>query len=93
MTDVTHLSKLANLSPNPSLIPVLQSGVETTLEYAKILGKVDVSRVGVTNEITGLTNILREDIVDESRTFTQVEALANSVKNHQGFFMVDAILE
>ncbi len=93
MTDVKHLAKLANLSPTPSLIPALQSGVETTLEYAKILSKVDVSHVGVTNEITGLTNILRDDIVDESRTFTQEEALANTSKNHQGFFMVDAILE
>ena len=52
MTDVKHLAKLANLSPTPSLIPALQSGVETTLEYAKILSKVDVSHVGVTNEIT-----------------------------------------
>ena len=79
--------------PNEDLALTLQSGVETTLEYAKILGKVDVSHVGITNEITGLTNILREDIVDEARTFTQEEALANSVKNHKGFFMVDAILE
>lgn len=93
MTDVKHLAKLANLSPSISLIPALQSGVETTLEYAKILGKVDVSHVGITNEITGLTNILREDVVDESRTFTQAEALSNSASNHKGFFMVDAILE
>jgi aspartyl/glutamyl-tRNA(Asn/Gln) amidotransferase C subunit len=93
MTDVKHLAKLANLSPDPSLIPALQSGVETTLEYAKILGQVDVSHVGVTNEITGLTNVLRDDIVDDSRTFTQAEALANAGKSHNGFFMVDAILE
>ncbi len=93
MTDVKHLAKLANLSPDPSLIPALQSGVETTLEYAKILSKVDVSHVGVTNEITGLTNILREDVVDDSRTFSQAEALSNSASSHKGFFMVDAILE
>lgn len=93
MTDVKHLAKLANLSPSQSLIPALQSGVETTLEYAKILGQVDVSHVGVTNEITGLTNILREDSVDESRTFIQAEALANADKTYNGFFMVDAILE
>lgn len=93
MTDVKHLAKLANLSPDPSLIPALQSGVETTLEYAKILSQVDVSHVGVTSEITGLTNILRDDVVDESRTFTQSQALANAPAQHNGFFMVDAILE
>lgn len=93
MTDVKHLAKLANLSPSDTLISPLQSGVETTLEYAKILGQVDVSHVGVTNEITGLTNILRDDVVDDSRTFTPAEALANAPKSHKGFFMVDAILE
>lgn len=93
MTDVKHLAKLANLSPTPSLIPALQSGVETTLEYAKILSKVDVSHVGVTSEITGLTNILRDDLVNDSQTFTQDQALANAPSKHNGFFMVDAILE
>jgi len=93
MTDVQHLAKLANLSPTPSLIQPLQSGVQTTLDYAKILGSVDVSHVGVTNEITGLINVLREDQIDQSRTFTQAQALQNAPKSHNGFFMVDAILE
>lgn len=93
MTDVTHLAKLAKLAPSPSLLPALQSGVETTLEYAKILSQVDVAHVDVTNDVTGLTNVLREDLVDSSRTFTQDEALANAPAKHNGFFMVDAILE
>jgi aspartyl/glutamyl-tRNA(Asn/Gln) amidotransferase C subunit len=93
MTDVKHLAKLANLTPSSTLIPSLEAGVDTTLEYAKILGQVDVSHVAVTNEITGLTNVLREDVVDESRTFTQDQSLANAPQSHNGFFMVNAILE
>lgn len=93
MTNVKHLAKLASLSPSPTLIPALDAGVETTLNYAKILETVDVSHVDVTNEITGLKNVLREDVIDESRMLSQDQALANAPKSHDGFFMVDAILE
>ncbi len=93
MTDIKHLAKLANLSPSSSLMPALESGVDTTLEYAKILADVDVSHVDVTNEITGLTNVFRDDIVDQNHTLTQDEALQNTSRSYKGFFMVDAILE
>ncbi len=93
MTDVKHLAKLANLSPSPEIVPALQVGIETTLEYAKILSEVDVSHVNVTNEITGLTNVLREDEIDESRTLTQQQSLQNSGESHKGYFMVDGVLE
>lgn len=93
MTDVKHLAKLANLSPLDSLIPALQSGVTSTLDYAQVLSNVDVSHVDVTNEVSGLTNVFREDIVDHSRTFTQAEALHNASSSYKGFFMVPAVLE
>lgn len=90
---VSHLAKLAKLTPPDSLLPALQAGVESTLEYAKVLSQVDVSQVEATNEVSGLTNVLREDIIDDNRTFTQAEALQNAPATHKGFFMVKAILE
>lgn len=90
---VSHLAKLAKLTPPDSLLPALQSGVESTLEYAKVLSQVDVSKVVATNEVSGLTNVLRVDVVDDTRTFTQAEALQNAPETHKGFFMVKAILE
>lgn len=91
--EVKHLAKLASLTPPADILADLESGVESTLEYAEILSSVDVSNVKVTNEVTGLKNVWREDLVDDSRTFTQEQALANSSSTHNGFFMVDAILE
>jgi aspartyl/glutamyl-tRNA(Asn/Gln) amidotransferase C subunit len=90
---VKHLAKLAKLTPPDSLLPALTSGVEATLEYAKVLSSVDVAHVSVTNEVSGLTNVMREDLVDASRTFTQSDALKNASSSYKGFFMVDAILE
>jgi len=93
MTDVKHLAKLAKLTPPDSLLPALQSGVESTLEYAKVLSQVDVRQVVATNEVSGLTNVMREDVVDDTRTFTQAQAFQNAPSSYKGFFMVDAILE
>jgi aspartyl/glutamyl-tRNA(Asn/Gln) amidotransferase C subunit len=90
---VSHLAKLAKLTPPDSLLPTLQAGVESTLEYAKVLSAVDVSHVEATNEVSGLTNVLRDDVVDDTRTFTQTQALQNASSTHKGFFMVNAILE
>ena len=90
---VSHLAKLAKLTPPDSLLPALKSGVESTLEYAKVLSQVDVSQVEATNQVSGLTNVLREDVIDDTRTFTQAQALQNAPSTHKGFFMVKAILE
>jgi Asp-tRNA(Asn)/Glu-tRNA(Gln) amidotransferase C subunit len=38
-------------------------------------------------------NVLREDVVEEKRMFTQEEALSNAKKTHQGFFVVDQLID
>ena len=90
---IKNLSILAKLTPDPSLTSALQDGVCSTLEYAKILSSVDTDQVKATNDITGLTNVLRDDVVDESRMFTQEEALANARSQHDGYFVAEQALE
>ncbi len=90
---IKNLSTLAKLSPDPSLTSALQDGVSSTLEYAKILSGVDTDQVEATNDITGLTNVLRKDLVDESRMFTQDEALSNARAKHDGYFVAEQALE
>ncbi len=90
---IKNLSTLAKLSPDPSLTSALQDGVSSTLEYAKILSGVDTDQIKATNDITGLTNVLRKDLVDESRMFTQDEALSNARAKHDGYFVAEQALE
>ena len=90
---IKNLSVLAKLSPDPSLTTALQDGVSSTLEYAKILSNVDTDQVIETNDITGLTNVLRDDVVDEARMFTQDEALSNALAKHDGYFVAEQALE
>lgn len=93
MTDVKHLAKLANLVIPPSRQSALATQIDTTFEYIKTLEDTNTESLPETNQVTGLTNVLREDVVDDSRTFTQAQALQNAKNTHNGYFVVPAILE
>ena len=57
------------------------------------LFKVDVKGVEPTHQVTGMENVLREDKVIEENTLFQEEALKNAKRKHDGYFVVDQILE
>lgn len=93
MTDIKHLAKLANLVIATDRQTKLATQIDATFEYIKTLEQTDTESLSETNQVTGLTNILREDIVDDSRTFTQDQALQNAKNTYKGYFVVPAILE
>lgn len=70
---------------------MLEKQLETTVEHVERLNELDTSTVDETSDITGLRNIMREDVVEPS--LTQEEALANAKKTHNGFFVVPVIIE
>ena len=88
----SHVAKLANLQLAPSKISKLQTELESILEYVQAVQKAPTDKVPETSQVTGLTNVWREDVVDDSRTFTQEQALSNAKSTHNGYFMVKAIL-
>jgi aspartyl-tRNA(Asn)/glutamyl-tRNA(Gln) amidotransferase subunit C len=90
--DVKHVAKLANLPMQEDQIPKFQSQLESILEFVKTVQTVDTEGVPETTQVTGLENVWREDEVDDTRTFTNAEALKNAPSTHNGFFMVKAIL-
>lgn len=64
-----------------------------TLDVIGELDKLDTNNVGTTSQVTGLTNVFREDVVDEKRMLSQEEALSNAKETHNGYFKVKAIFE
>jgi len=89
---VDHIAKLAKIPVSEKEKEELAVGFNKTLEVIDELFKVDVSGVEPTHQITGLENILREDKIDERKTITQDQALSNTKKKHNGYFVVDQIL-
>ncbi len=71
----------------------LAKAFDETLETINDLQQVDIKNVQPTHQVTGLTNVLREDVVDTERTFSQEEALANTKHSWNGYFVVNQILD
>lgn len=91
--DVAHVAKLANLTLTPAQLAKFQPQLESILEYVRLVQQASTDGVEETAQTTGLTNVWREDVVDDSRTLTQQQALSNTKHTHNGYFMVPAILQ
>jgi aspartyl/glutamyl-tRNA(Asn/Gln) amidotransferase C subunit len=91
--DVKHIAKLANIPVTLDEEKKLADGFNSVMKVIGELNQINVKDVEPTHQVTGLTNVTREDEVDENRMLTQSQALGNAKKTYNGFFMVDQILE
>lgn len=89
--DVKHIAKLANLPITDEEEKKFETQLGETLSYIEMLQEVDTKNVKVTNQVTGLENVFREDEVKSS--LSQEDALKNASATQNGFFKVAAILE
>jgi aspartyl/glutamyl-tRNA(Asn/Gln) amidotransferase C subunit len=87
-----HVADLANIPISNQEAENLADAFEETLEVVDQLQSLDVEQTEPTHQVTGLTNVWREDKVNQEKMFSQQEALANAPKSHQGFFVVDRII-
>ena len=91
--DAKKIAGFAKIPVTPQQQKDLADGFNTTIDVVDKLFSVDVHNVLPTSQVTGLTNVFRDDVVDSTRTFTQEQALANAKKTHNGFFVVEQVLE
>jgi len=84
--DVLHLAQLSSMELSDPEINGLQTDIENILGYVEQLGKLDTTNVDPTYQVTGLSNIWRDDqIIDygisrETLLSLAPEAIDNSVK-------------
>lgn len=90
---VQHIADLANIPIDDNEAEKLGRGFEDTLNTIKDLQSVDTKEVEPTHQVTGMENVLRDDEIDNTRTFSQEEALANAKQTHDGFFVVPRVIK
>ncbi len=66
-TDVEHIAKLARLRLTPEEVEKMTDQLSSILQYVDMLGEVDTVNVEPTAQVTGLTTVLRDDDVDQSK--------------------------
>ena len=91
--DVTHVAKLAHLPLADKDVDKRTEELQSVLGYMSKIQSLDTEQVPEMLQVTPTDHTMREDVVDESRTFTQAEALQNAPQSHDGFVMVPAIFE
>lgn len=90
---VKHIAKLANIPITKKEEAQLAQDFSETIEVIEELQELDVSQTPETHQVTGLINITREDTINREQMFTQQEALANASRTHNGFFVVERVID
>ena len=82
--DVQHLAQLSSLQLSDDETEALQKDIQNILKYIEQLGSLDTSGVEPTYQVTGLSNIWREDkIIDYGVDRETLLALASDRTDDQ----------
>lgn len=84
-----NTSKLATLAN----LPDSSVDIEPILELVSKLKSISTDNVEPTSQVTGQTNVFRDDIIESDRILTQEEALSNAKNKKNGYFVVPKIFE
>jgi aspartyl-tRNA(Asn)/glutamyl-tRNA(Gln) amidotransferase subunit C len=90
--EVKHIAKLSKLEISDNDLGKFQKDLSEVIEYISKLSEVETSNLEPTSQTTGLENVFRTDEV-KVNNLTQDEALAGTDKTHNGYFVVDAVLD
>ncbi len=63
--DVLHLAQLARVSLSDDEVDEFSDELSAILQYVESLSTVDVGGLKPTNQVTGLTNVMRDDVIKD----------------------------
>ena len=86
-----HIAKLARLNLSAQEKAKYAEQLSGILEYVDALQAVDTAKVEPTSQVTGLTNISREDRVIESGI--SEELVAGAPVNRDGYVVIPKVFE
>jgi aspartyl-tRNA(Asn)/glutamyl-tRNA(Gln) amidotransferase subunit C len=91
INDVKKLSTLSALALSDEQVDAMRHELAQILDYFEMLNEVDTENVTPTYQVTGLSNVMREDVVSSSQ-LPQDELLKNTPQTEQGLIKVPRVL-
>jgi len=88
---VKKVAHLARIGLTVKDIKLFGEQLSDILTYVEKLNKVDTSKVNITSQVTGLTNVFRED--EASPSFTAEDVLSNAPKKKNNLFVIPAVFD
>ena len=89
--EVEHVAELAKLGLSEAEVERLREQLSNILEHVEILRELDTTNVTPMAHVTGLQNVMRDDVV--TACLTRASVLANAPDQEEGFFKVPPVLE
>ena len=90
--EVLHIAKLAQLNLSDSEIKKFTPQLTSVVDFIGQLKEVNTEGIEPTAQVTGLTNVFRQDRVDSANTLSGEAATGGTDKLYNGYFKVGAIL-
>ena len=90
--EVLHVARLARLDLTPDEVALFQGQLSEILQYVGQLQAVDTSGVPETSQVTGLTNVTREDAPDLHSCLALKDVLLNAPQKESDFIKVKPIM-
>ncbi|HLD11614.1 MAG TPA: Asp-tRNA(Asn)/Glu-tRNA(Gln) amidotransferase subunit GatC [Patescibacteria group bacterium] len=85
---VAHLARIGLTLKDTKLF---QEQLSDILTYVEKLNGVDTSKVSMTSQVTGLTNVFRED--EASPSLSVEDVLSNAPKKKNNLFIIPAVFD
>ena len=81
--DVKKVAKLANLLITEEESNKLSAQFEDTIKVVNVINELDTTTVKAVSQVTGLTNVMREDVIETDRvlqigSYLKVKAIFNA---------------
>jgi aspartyl-tRNA(Asn)/glutamyl-tRNA(Gln) amidotransferase subunit C len=89
--EVEHIAMLAHLQLGEQELDQYRRQLESILEYADRLRKVDTSHISPTTTVLPLRSVVREDKIGESLLWD--DALSNAVERDRNMFQIPPVFE
>ncbi len=90
LDDVRHLAVLSRLSLSDDELEHYLKELNAILHFVEQLQQVDVTDLEPTYQVTGLTNVMREDTIEDLGT--PAEKLITPDRRHDGYIKVGRVL-
>ncbi len=89
--DVKYVAKLAAIELKDEEVEIRRAELETIISYVANLAEIDTRGVAPTCHVHGITNVFRDDIIQDSLDLDELKQMAPDFKNNG--FRVPRIIE
>lgn len=90
--DVEYIAQLARLKLTDPEKKRFSQQLADVLSHVDKLNELDLERVAPTFQTTGLTDAVRDDLVQKERILSSKEALSNAARRRGNFVQIPKVL-